>query len=384
MVDEKKSNGHTGYDVVIHRNLMVFMDTLEGLDYRGFVRGCPRHPGHVTMMDLEWGLKLKKVAEGFAESEDMELDIEVPANPYDRFAFSEFCGEIIKEIEREIKRSDPRNLEAEATKDALKNLNLSALEVVREIAPQKVEDAIKRDGITQKAAGRTEVENALNKLNEKDEDKDQRISALELEIQKMKNGPPQVPSQVSGLLHAGPAVPDRLPLKLKVERFWTLKLRDIDDSPRVTETRGKEDGGDISVELSNGSGNFKWNVHATPSGQSVLYERMKKVLLDFLETGRVKSDLTYALPSGNEERSFAPEQREGQVHITSSWEPVRGLFSREYTTDITMRIGESSWSVNVRMKLNEVEKFKQILVEVVNEVLLTGEVERGTDDGPYA
>lgn len=384
MADEKKSNGHTGYDVVIHRNWEVFRDTLEGLDYRGFLRGCPRHPGRVTMMDLEWALKMKKAAEGFAQAEGNDPEeIPVPGNPYDRFAFSEFCGSIVKIIELEIKRSDPRNLEAEATKGALKSLNLSALEVIREVAPAKVEEAIKRDRTVQKSENREDLENAVNELNEKDGEKDRRIAALEADIEKLKSAPVPAPLTVpTQPERARPWVPDRLPLKMKVERFWTLKLKDIDDSPRIMETRGKENGGNIPVQVSIGDGNFTWIVITTPEGQSVLYERFKKILIDFLVTGKVKSDLTYSVPSENERRTFAPEVMDGQVSMERHWEPVRGIFSKEITRDVGVRIGDSSWTVNVRMKLNEVEKFKEVAVELVTRILLTGEVV--LDDGPYA
>lgn len=381
MTVEQKQDKHTGYDLVIQRNLRVFLDTLDGLDYSGFLRGCPRFPGYVTEMDLMWALQMKDVAVGFADRKDQEaLVISVPTDPYDPISFVTFKSKIVQEIEKEIKRSDPRNMDAEVAEKSIADLNSSITAVIQDIVPQKVDQILPKEVERQESIVKEEYEKALNALYDKDEQKDKKIEELESRIREiqeiqefMKQSPAPSPLPASAPTQEEVPKPDKLPLVMQVNRFWTVKTKDIDDSIWVQETRGKEGGGELNLTVSAGAGNLYWIVNSTPEGQSILYERLKKIMTEFMETGSVHSDLMYAMPREGETRIFTPRVTNGQIYTKDGWEPQKGVFSREFSSLLIVSLGESRFTMDFKLRLSELAVFKGLIRELVNRVLLSGD-----------
>lgn len=388
MADNRPDNGtdkRTGYDMVIQRNKEVFLETLVGVDYTGFLRGCPRNPGHVTQMDLLWTMKIRAVAMGFGNRENEgPPDIPIPADPYDPIEFSKFTGQIIEEIEKEIKHSDPRNLEAEAAKESIEDLNQSIKAIVADIVPQKVDQILPREVANQEDVIKKEYEEALNVLNTKDEEKTKKIEELETRIREIQESMKQTPAPApSEPAKPAPEAPlDRLSLAMKVDRFWAVRTRDIDDSIDVREVRGKEGGGELNLTVSAGAGNLYWIIDSTPEGQSILYERLKKSIVEFMETGSVHSDLMYSMPREGETRIFAPRITNGQIYVKDGWIQEKGVFSREYSSLLIVSIGESRFTIDFRLKLSQIERFKELVKELVNRILLSGD--EVANDRPYA
>ena len=116
-----------------------------------------------------------------------------------------------------------------------------------------------------------------------------------------------------------------------------------------------------------------WKVNTTKLGHSQLYERIKKLLLEFLGEGRVSSEQSYSFPGEGENRNFSPEIKGGKVKSIDNWAPRKGLFNREYEQTLTFMVGESSWSVDVKMKNSDVVSFKKILEELMAMILLSGD-----------
>jgi hypothetical protein len=355
----------TGYDKKLNVNYGILLETLRELDYDDFLRACPRYVEFVTELDVEKLLIFKGVAENWSDDE-----ITLPNNLMDHRQFAETKGEIVGAITREIKRGDPRNLEYEAVENAMMDMNNLTANVVEKVITsepfaQRIQESIAKK--TSQEDSKEDFVGAVNQLN-------QELTEVKEKLEKMEKIQPAKAMISDDKTRVLPETPrEVLKISLKVKRKWGIKANDADNSIDIHEKREKEEGGDLNVEMTDGNSSIIWKVKTTQLGHSVLYERVKKVLVEFLATGEISTDLTYSFPKENEERNFKPELRSGSVWFMDNWPVKRGLFNQKYERPLTFLVGRSSWTVDIRMKVSDVQGLKSGLTSLVDMVLLSGE-----------
>lgn len=365
----------TGYDKKLNVNYRILLETLKQLDYDDFLRACPRYVEFVTEIDVSKLLIFRRVAEAWSDEE-----ISLPNNLMDVRQFNDTKGEIAGVITREIKRGDPRNLEYEAVRDSMLDMNNLTANVTEKVMTSEQFMKNVRGSIEKKADRGIQEEEIVGSINQIGTE----LSRLSERLDRLEKI--DRPTSTSNGKDVNPekdgAFKEVRKVELNVPRSWSVRANDVDESFVVEEKRGKEEGGDLSVEISDGQGSLVWKVRSTKLGHSLLYERVKKLFLELLGEGRISTDLSYSLPDEEEKRNFSPETREGRVWLMDNWTLRKGLFNREYEQTLTFRVQDSSWSVDVRMKNSEVVSFKRTLENLMAKILLSGEKE-GDVSRPY-
>jgi hypothetical protein len=356
----------TGYDKKLNVNYRILLETLRELDYDDFLRACPRYVEFITEIDVEKLLMFKGVAENWSDDE-----ITLPNNLMDHRQFAETKGGIVGAITREIKRGDPRNLEYEAVENSMLDMNNLTANVIEKVITsepfvQRIQESIAKR-TSQEEGSNEDLVGAVNQLNQELTEVKEKVVKME----KVESARYIAPLEKPEKFHE--PVREILKISLKVKRTWGIKANDADNSIDIHEKREKEEGGDINVEMTDGNGAVIWKVRTTQLGHSVLYERIKKVLVEFLAVGKISADLTYSLPKENEERNFMPEMKNGNVWLIDNWPVKRGLFNQKYERSLSFIVGSSSWTVDIRMRMSDVIDVKSALTGLMHMVLLTGE-----------
>ncbi|MDA8055733.1 MAG: hypothetical protein M0Z77_08840 [Thermoplasmatales archaeon] len=366
----------TGYDKKLNVNYRILLETLRELDYDDFLRACPRYVEFVTEVDIEKLLIFEGVAENWSGEE-----ITIPDNPMDHRQFTKIKGEIVGAITREIKRGDPRNLEYEAVENAMMDMNNLTANVIEKVVTsepfvQRIQEAIAKR-TSQGEESNEDLVGAVNQLNHEFTEVKEKLEKME----KVQSARSVTPLEKPKESHE--PVQEILKISLKVKRTWGIKANDADNSIDIHEKREKEEGGDINVEMTDGNGSVIWKVRTTQLGHSVLYERIKKVLVEFLAVGEISTDLTHSLPKENEGRNFMPEMKNGSVWMIDNWPVKRGLFNQKYERPLSFIVGSSSWTVDIRMKMSDVIDVKSALTGLMDMILLSGEETSKNDNRSF-
>jgi len=331
----------------------------------------------------------------FAAMLDVDLSEYTNEALMDKAIFSDAKGLIEKEFWRQFFiETRPTNLEAKLTEEILERED----EILERIGERAIESIINTEEFKQM------FQEALTKLHEEREGERattgkggliegvnelaERISKLEADIASLKAQRDQIADEsekrVSGIQEERSEPIETggvFKLAISVDRNWVVAVNDYDDSLLINEKREREDGGDITVEISDGSGSVTWKVRATKIGHSILYERTKNVIGEFLLKGSVSTDLTYSFPGENEERDFIPEITGGKIKVRDEWTLERGgLFNKKYEKILTFTVGSSSWSVEVETRMGNVKNLKFALIDLMDMILLSGETIREKDD----
>ena len=361
----------TGYDKKLNVNYSILKEILRESNFDEFLRACPRYVEFVTEMDITRLLYFKGIAESWSDEE-----IELPGNLMDVRQFNDCKGRIVASILTEIKRGDPRNLEYEVVQDSMLDMNNLTAAVTEKVMSsdhfiKKVQESLENK--EDKGISEGEVEASINLIETELSGLSRRLNILEnsegsshhSDNEEFKQKKVESPKETKMI-------------EINVNRSWSVRVSDADKSFIIKEKRGKEEGGTLNVEISDGLGSLVWKVNTTKLGHSQLYERIKKVLLEYLSEGSVSSEQNYSFPVERENRNFSPEIRGGRVISIDNWVPRKGLFNREYEQALTLTVGESSWSVDIRMKNSDVASFKKTLEELMAMILLSGD--EVTDD----
>ncbi|MEM3192983.1 MAG: hypothetical protein QW292_13050, partial [Candidatus Parvarchaeota archaeon] len=356
----------TGYDKKLNVNYSILLSTLKALDFDDFLRACPRYPEFVTEIDIEKLYIFHSIAESWSGEK-----IKMSDNLTDRHEFEKTKGEIIAAITREIKRGDPRNLEFESVEKSMKEMNDLTVKVIGDILFS--EDFINkvREGIIKNDLQKSQVTEGHEEIIHAFDDLRQENEKLKMEIEKIK----ERASEPSSLpVHMSIISEEAHPLTFSVSRYWEVAVTDQGEIDITNEKREGEEGGDIRVRISDGENELVWPIYCMPSGHSILYERVKKLLSEFLLTGKILSSLTYSNPKDGEIRLFSPEIENGKVKYFDHWEVRGSLFGSRYEKEITVEIGRSAWSFLVRLKTYDVPEFARNITTLINMILLSGEV----------
>ncbi|MEM3191608.1 MAG: hypothetical protein QW292_05835, partial [Candidatus Parvarchaeota archaeon] len=300
----------SGYDKKLNVNYSILLDTLKALDYDDFLRACPRYPEFVTEIDISKLFMFRGIAESFAEEE-----IDIGENITDYREFERVKGEIVAAITREIRRGNPRNLQYEATEKAMEDMNALTGKTIEKIMQeeefmQKMGEEFKKY-INENKKMDPDIIRTINQMHNE-------IISLKRQIEEMKEERRNVLSELESL-PSPPRVekPDETQpsiLEFSKPRKWQVYVTDDGNIDILNEVRGNEEGGDIPVEITDGENSVLWKVKCTQQGHSILYERSKKIMNEYLLDGRVTTTLMYSYPQEGEKRIFSPEIRNGRVH----------------------------------------------------------------------
>jgi len=330
----------------------------------------------------------------FAAMLDVDLSEYTNEALRDKTIFSDAKGLIENEFWRQFfVETRPTNLETKLTESILERED----EMVERVVERAIENMTNTEGFKQmlqealtKVHGEGEGERAttekggliegVNELAEKVSKLEAGMASLKAQKDQMAN---ESEKRVNGIQEERPEpieTGEVSKLAISVDRNWVVGVNDFDDSLLIKEKREREDGGDITVEISNGSGSVTWKARTTETGHSALYERTKKVIGEFLLKGSVSTDLTYSFPEENEERNFLPEITGGKIKVRDAWPLERGgLFNKKYEKILTFTVGSSSWSVEVETRIANVRDFKFALIDLMDMILLSGETIGGKD-----
>jgi hypothetical protein len=379
----------TGYDKKLNVNYGILKETLKELDYDDFLRACPRYPEFITEIDVNKLLTFRGVAVNFSGEE-----VDIPDNLMDYRQFVDAKGKIIGAITREIKRGDPRNLDYGVVQESMMDMNNLTEKVIEKTITsspymQKIQEILSRK-MTQEEEEQTvsnsELTETVNELTNKINEMTNEFIEIKKKMEKTKpaetiDSPKIRESEDTESSESVPMNTEQISkIEMSVVRTWLISVNDADDSVYIQEKREKEEGGDINVEMTDGSGSVIWKVKATKLGHSALYERIKNIMIEFFAKGEVSTNLTYSLPNENEERNFTPEIKQGKVWATDSWSTERGLFNKKYEKSLTFVVGRSSWKVEVETKMYDVKGLKSALMNLMDMILLSGETEARKDD----
>ena len=331
----------------------------------------------------------------FAAMLDVDLSEYTNEALRDKTIFSDAKGLIEREFWRQFFiETRPTNLETKLTGEILERED----EIIERIGERAIESIINTEEFKQM------LQEALTKVHEEGEGERattgkggliegmnelaERISKLEADMASLKaqrdqttNGSGKRTSRIQEEGSEPVETGGVFKLAISVDRNWVVSVSDVDDSLLIKEKREREDGGDITVGISDGSGSVTWKVRATKIGHSILYERTKKVIGEFLLKGSVFTDLTYSFPRENEERNFIPEITGGKIKVRDEWPLERGgLFNKKYEKILTFTVGSSSWSVEVETRIGNIQNLKFALIDLMDMILLSGET-IGEKDG---
>jgi hypothetical protein len=251
---------------------------------------------------------------------------------------------------------------------------------------QKIQEILSRKMTQEETVSNSELTETVNELTNKINEMTNEFMEIKKKMEKTRpaktNDSPKIrESEDTESSESAPINTEQISkIEMSVVRTWLIRVNDADDSVYIQEKREKEEGGDINVEMTDGSGSVIWKVKATKLGHSALYERIKSIMIEFFAKGEVSTNLTYSLPNENEERNFTPEIKQGKVWATDSWSTERGLFNKKYEKSLTFVVGRSSWKVEVETKMYDVKGLKSALMNLMDMILLSGETEARKDD----
>lgn len=354
----------TGYDKSLNLYYGILLRTLDGSDFDDFLRACPRYDDFVMDIDVQKLLFWRKVANAMIKNKDADLSL--PDNLMDLWKFNELKGQIVGEIIKEIRSGDPRNLEYEGLEKSMDNLNHLLADTVTEHvqSPEffvKFREMVKPQ---ERNENNEETINAINDIEKELRELREKIKEMEITSKTNTSSSPSKPAQAPP-----PSPPPRSPLRYSSEKYWKIEVNDADDTPAVREKRETEEGGQIEVLISCAQGSLRWKVDASRNGQGILYDRMKRVLVEYLSMGNVQTDLSWSYPEGNEKRIFAPV---GEMQ--DSWKTQgKALFTRNFSSNFQVRVGQSQWQIYIEMKELNLRNFKERIIAIIRIVLLSGE-----------
>lgn len=354
----------TGYDKSLNLYYGIFLRTLEGLDFDDFLRACPRYADFVSDLDVQKLLLWRNVAVAMLKNES--ADLALPDNLMDLWKFNELKGQIAGAIIKEIRSGDPRNLEYEGLEKSMDNLNHLLADTVTEHVQSPEFDEKLREMVKpqEKNGNNEETVNAINEMEKELRELREKIKEMELSPKTNMPSPPSKPAQAPL-----PSPPPRSPLRYSSDKYWKIEVNEADDTPAVREKRETEEGGQIDVTVSCAQGSLRWKVDTSRNGQGILYDRMKRVLVEYLSTGSVLMDLTWSYPEGNEKRIFVP-----LGEMQDSWKTQgKALFTRNFNGDFQVKVGQSQWQTYIEMREINLHNFKERIIAVVRMVLLSGE-----------
>lgn len=378
----------TGYDKKLNVNYGILKETLRELDYDDFLRACPRYPEFITEIDVNKFLTFRGVAVNFSGEE-----VDIPDNLMDYRQFVDAKGKIVGAITREIKRGDPRNLDYGVVQESMIDMNNLTERVIEKTITsspymQKIQEILSRKMAQEEeeqTVSNSELTETVNELTNKINEMTNEFIEIKKKMEKTRPAETSDSTKIqksedTESSESAPMNTEQISkIAMSVVRTWRIRVNDADDSIYIQEKREKEEGGDVNVEMTDGSGSVIWKVKATKLGHSALYERIKNIMIEFFAKGEVSTNLTYSLPKENEERNFTPEIKQGKVWATDNWSTERGIFNKKYEKPLTFIVGRSSWKVEVETKY-DVKGLKSALMDMMNMILLSGETEMRKDD----
>jgi len=330
----------------------------------------------------------------FAEMLDVDLSEYTNEALMDKTIFSDAKGLIEKEFWRQFfVDTRPTNLEIKSMEEMLGRedeiverigekaiRNMTDTEEFKQMLQEALTKVHEEGEGERTASGKGDLIEGVNELAEKVSKLEAGMASLKAQKDQMAN---ESEKRVNGIQEERPEpieTGEVSKLAISVDRNWVVGVNDFDDSLLIKEKREREDGGDITVEISDGSGSVTWKARTTKIGHSALYERTKKVIGEFLLKGSVFTNLTYSFPGENEERDFLPEITGGKIKVRDAWPLERGgLFNKKYEKILTFTVGSSSWSVEVETRITNVRDFKFALIDLMDMILLSGETTGGKD-----